>query len=87
MNVTHELLHVKGEILVYNSPMESSPLRRKPGPRPKGFQRAHVFIPRDLLEWAIEQPEGLSGTIRRALEEFQKRRPAPPSPPASSSHP
>jgi hypothetical protein len=53
--------------------MKKPPPRRKPGPRPKGYTRQHIFLPEDLAEWAKNQDEGLSGLIRRLLAAERQR--------------
>jgi hypothetical protein len=72
------ILYAEYGYLVYSIHMEQPPPRRKPGPRPKGYKRINVFLPRDLADWAMDQPEGLSGLLRRLLiEEYQRRTKAP----------
>ena len=44
---------------------------RKPG-RPKSgnkVRKVTVMLPPDLHDWAMQQPEGLSGLIRRLLRD------------------
>lgn len=47
---------------------------KKRGPVPRGYISTHVMLPAELIEWAKEQPEGLSGIARQAISQEQKRR-------------
>ena len=40
----------------------------------RGYISTHVMLPRELIDWAKEQPEGLSGIVRQAISQEQKRR-------------
>ena len=55
---------------------EPPPQRKRRGPIPRlGVQiGVHVKLPPDLVEWAKNQPEGMSALIRRLLAEEQQRR-------------
>lgn len=58
--------------------MATSPLKlrsepKKPGPKPKGFARFNLLLEPAVAEWAMEQPEGLSGIIRRCLRAEHER--------------
>jgi hypothetical protein len=49
---------------------------KKRGPIPRGYVSTHVMLPPEMIDWAKEQPEGLSGIVRHAVGEVQKRRKA-----------
>src|SRR5262245_19481952 len=34
---------------------------QKRGPKPKGYANTHILLPPELLAWAKDQPEGVSG--------------------------
>jgi len=53
-----------------------SPQRKRRGPKPRlGVQvSTHVLLPPELMEWAKDQPEGLSGLIRQLLAAERERR-------------
>lgn len=58
--------------------METTPLnppRKKRGPTPRlgPVVQTGVYLPYELLEWAKEQKEGLSGLVRRLLSEERER--------------
>jgi hypothetical protein len=52
-------------------PHERSPKRR--GPKPQGLIHCNVTLVPALVEWAKEQPGGLSGLIRKLLTEERER--------------
>ena len=48
---------------------------RTPAPGPPNYKR-NILLPDELTDWAKEQPEGLSGLVRKLLEDERKRREA-----------
>ena len=66
----------------YSFPMKipsGRPLRKKRGPLPRlgPLVQSHVYLPESLLVWAKQQPERLSGLVRRLLEEERSRQQQP----------
>jgi len=53
--------------------MDHSRTPKKPGPRPKGFERIHIFLPPDLAEWAKSHMDGVSGLARRLFVQERER--------------
>lgn len=51
----------------------SGPVARN-GPVPHGYVRGQIVLQPDLLEWAKNQPEGLSGLVRQLLQAERQRR-------------
>jgi hypothetical protein len=51
-----------------------TPTKRRNGPIPKGFVQTSIQITPDLQQWALRQPEGLSGLVRQLLTEEMERR-------------
>ena len=58
--------------------METPPVslpRKKRGPVPRlgPVVQTHVYIPADLVEWAKQHKEGMSGLMRRLLAQERER--------------
>ncbi len=56
--------------------METEAVRSQPkkrGPVKRDYVSTHVMLPPALIDWAKEQPEGLSGLLRRILTQEHKR--------------
>ena len=52
----------------------TKPTRKKTGPKPRGYKATSVQLVPEVLEWAITQPEGLSGLVRELLEREMAKR-------------
>jgi hypothetical protein len=51
-----------------------TPTKKRNGPIPKGYQATSVQLVPEVLQWAVKQPEGLSGLVRKLLEQEMGRR-------------
>ncbi len=56
---------------------QDQPTLKRRGPKPKGFVRFNLLLEPDVAEWAMDQPDGLSGTIRRCLRAEREAYEAP----------
>jgi hypothetical protein len=52
----------------------TKPTRKKTGPKPRGYKATSVQLMPEVLEWATQQPEGLSGLVRQLLEQEMAKR-------------
>ena len=75
MLVPYEYLaSFEARCIAFFNPLLNSARGGRLGARPRGYISTHVMLPPDLIEWAKEQPEGLSGIARQAMSQEQKRR-------------
>lgn len=66
------LYHLRMETLQASNPI------KKRGPVSRGSARGNILLPQDLLDWAKNQPEGLSGLVRTLLAAERLKRQAAP---------
>ena len=73
-----ELAFFEETCIAFFKPLLNSAKGGSLGPVPRGFINVHVMLPPDLIEWAKEQPEGLSGIARQAMNQEKRRRKVAP---------
>lgn len=69
------LFRYERDLINYWKPLfnDGGPHPMKRGPISKGYVRANMYLDEEMIGWAKDHPEGLSGLLRRLLRQERDR--------------